>query len=948
MQPAHPGAARFALIVTALSLAVVAQVLIGAGSLRWAVAPLVVSIGAAAWAASRMPLPSDAPPRDAGQRPPAPAPRRQDDHGLSERFFSRERIAGLVGLGIGVFLLVLALFEFTADSPYTVAWFLYAASMVVLLLALPTFESRWSHLARRFRRQPLVQVDLRTLLPWAALAAVLVLALLLRLHRLEELPAGLWYDEADNLVHARQIQNDPGSTPVFVPSTNLPSLFLLPIAVVVEVAGVTITSGRLVSVAFGLAGIVAVFLLARFALGPAMAVLAAFLVAVMRWDINWSRIGMHGITAPLFAALAVFLTLRALRSGRISDFGYAGVVLGLGMWFYASLRLFPLVIGFMLIHHLVLQRPAWKRFAVQVLVMAVVALMVAAPVVQSSVLEPDEFFSRAEETSVFAHAPLGDAFADMWDSLGKHALMFTYEGDPNPRHNLPDEPMLDFMSGILLLLGVGIALARWRNVALASLPLWLLIMVLPGVITLPWEAPQSLRSIAVTPAVALAVAMTLGVAWWAGRSSPWRAVRNGTPAVLVAVLGGVAFLNVDTYFGEQARNPEVYRSFSTDETLMARHMVEQQRRGHSLFVSRQFIHSLTASLLAADPLREVIRAPVDIPIDPAKVWLGASIYLEPRESSVYRLLQTYYPDGTYEEVRPPGGGEPLYYSAVIAREQLEARQGLSALYTFADGETRESIQQTTEGVWPRDIGPGEAPFDVVWRGALHVTIPGEYVLELVGDVAAEVMLDGTRILTSGRPSAHVVPAVGLHSLEVRAHVGASKDFLRVLWQIPGGELAPIGLGHLYHGTVRPVGLAGRFYSEGTESGTASAMRVTPAVDIFYYEPVIDEPYFAVWDGTLDVPARGEYRFGVSGAGEMKLFVDGDLVAARPTFEGRGPVGSAQLYARRHRARVEYQSKAPPSQFEVLWAPPGSVLGPIPIDRLAPDPTHMLRVLDSGR
>ena len=70
MQPAKPSAVRFALIVTAIGLAVVAQVLMGAGSLRWAMAPLVVAVGAAALAAFRMPLPSDAPRGDAGQRTP--------------------------------------------------------------------------------------------------------------------------------------------------------------------------------------------------------------------------------------------------------------------------------------------------------------------------------------------------------------------------------------------------------------------------------------------------------------------------------------------------------------------------------------------------------------------------------------------------------------------------------------------------------------------------------------------------------------------------------------------------------------------------------------------------------------------------------------------------------------------------------------------------------------
>jgi len=227
------------------------------------------------------------------------------------------------------------------------------------------------------------------------------------------------------------------------------------------------------------------------------------------------------------------------------------------MWFYAAHRLFPLVLGFMLLHHLLLQRPPLRRFAAQLAVMAVVALAVAAPVVQSAISDSDDFFKRTRESSVFAHAPVGQAFSQMASSLGKHVLMFNYKGDPNPRHNLPDAPMLDFLSGVLLVLGTGIALIGWRNVALASLPVWMLVMVLPGVVTLPWEAPQSLRSIGALPAVIAAITVAVGTVWWVGRSAPWPLVRRGTPVTVALMLGVIAYANISTYFGEQARNPEV-------------------------------------------------------------------------------------------------------------------------------------------------------------------------------------------------------------------------------------------------------------------------------------------------------------------------------------------------------------------------------------------------------
>ena len=945
MQWTRPSAVLFLLASTALALGILTQLLIASGNFRWAITPFVVSAVAITLAAG-----NNVPRRFTLKAGDSQAGSKSEgDKGIESlgRMREFERALGAAGLLLSLVMLVDSLWRFSMGPPNTLAWYLFGASITLLLLVLPSAEGRWTAVVSRLREGYAVRFQIHEVLPWAALVLILVLAAAVRLYHLQELPAGLWFDEADNLAQARMIQADPGSTPVFAPSTNLPSLFLLPIAAVVELTGVSITAPRLASVIFGLAGIVAVFLLVRLMLGPFLALLASFLTAVMRWDINWSRIGMHGITTPLFAALTVYLTLRALRSGHTSAYGYAGASLGLGMWFYTSFRLFPLVLGFILLHHAISRRPKTLPFLANVVVMGLVALIVASPVVQSAVLDPEPFFARTTTTAVFSIMPLGDAIGEIKDSLGKHALMFNYRGDANPRHNLPQAPMLDFWSAGLLLLGLGVALARWRNVALLSLPVWLFVMILPGVLTLPFEAPQSLRAIGVIPAVAVLATLPLGIVWWAGRSAPWRAVRRATPILLGFLLGMIAFLNIGTYFGDQARHPEVYASFSTDETLMAKHMLEHYPQGSTVLVSRQLLHSLTVSMLANNPRVEVLRAPTGVPVDPSRVWMGATIYLEPRESSVYRLLQAYYPDGRFETVRPPGGGRVLFYSVVLTREQLESRTGLEGRYSLPDGSVRSVIVRKTEAAWQLELPNEEAPFDLRWEGSLHVVESGEYLLVLDGEESAEVLLDGRRILWDGRTEVRLDPAVGLHSLEVVGRVQETGGVLRLLWQPPGGELVPIPEENLYHGTIRPVGLAGRFYEGGIEREIPDAMRVTPMADAFYYDPVVPEPYLAVWEGTLDVSTAGQYGFRVSGAGGIKLIVDGEIRAQSPGADPTGPEARLDLETGEHRIRIEYASPSPPSIFGVLWEPPGGSFRPIPVEHLSPAPEHMFRIVNAG-
>ena len=501
-----PSALRLFLVVAALGLGGIGQLFVVAESPRWSLVLYAVAVAAMALAVTNRPVLrhlvvwkdryGSSRSTDAGSSDSIIASRVVPDQGARLPVLRlSERRLGLGCFTASVLLLAVSLRQFPGGPPYTVAWFSYGASILLLLVAVFTLDRRWTALAGRLGHGYRVSFDIRAALPWCVLVAILALAFAVRVYHLDTLPAGLWYDEADNIKEARLIQADPGSTPVYLPSTNLPSLYVMPIAAVVDLTGVSVTSGRIVSVAFGLAGVVAVFLLVRLILGPPLALIAAFIYAVSRWEMNWSRIGMHGVTAPLFAALTAYLTLRALRSDRLSDYGFAGGALGLGLWFYTSLRFVPLIVGFMLLHHLVFQRPAARQFLTRVLVMVIVTVAVAAPVFQTAIVDSDEFFARTRVTSVFSIMSFGDAVGEIWGSLGKHALMFNEQGDSNPRHNLPDAPMLDFLSGVLMVLGLGIALANWRNLALVCLPFWVFFMVLPGVLTLPWEAPQSLRSI---------------------------------------------------------------------------------------------------------------------------------------------------------------------------------------------------------------------------------------------------------------------------------------------------------------------------------------------------------------------------------------------------------------------------------------------------------------------
>ena len=947
----HAGRAaaiRFTLVASAVVLALLADHFIRTDDIKWAAAPLVIAVACLALADTRraskatddQPKPSEPATLSLGRFPADPNSRFSVD--LNERTFGTlAAICAIVLMGVS-----LRNFGHEERESLTLAWYSFGAAGVLALAAIPAIDGRWTALILRLKASDGLTIRLRSMAPILVLIAILILAAGLRLYNLDDLPAGLWFDEADNLFQARNYARNPGQIPVYAPSTNLPTMFMMPVAAIVKLAGVAITTPRLVAAAFGLLGIVATYLFVRHAFGTSAALIAAFLVAVMRWDLNWSRIGMHGITGVLFAALTGWLTLRAIRTGRASDYACAGVSLGLGMWFYAPLRMFPLVVGFILLIHLLIARPNIRIYAANVATMAILALFVAAPVVQFAMDNTEQFFERTEATSLFNLTPREEWASQLRSSLVRHVFMFNVEGDPNPRHNLPNAPMLDRVTGALFLLGFFFALIRWRRVALFTLPFWVFFTVLPGVLTVPWETPQSLRSILVIPAVAALAALVIDLLWRTWKDVPWRLVRRlALPAVL-SLLAVAAYLNVDLYFGDQANDPRVYAGFSTDETLMARSQIERQRLGYSLWVSRQFLFGLTSTLIANHPRVEVLKAPETLPLDSTLVWRGAAAYFEPRERGFWEAMKTYYPDAQFSVVTAPAGGDPMYYTGFVSRDQLADRQGLDVIYVVDGNEVPGRRDAVTNSTWHPDAGPNEYPYQVTLVGSLHVPQYGEYEF-MLDSPHVVVHLNGTRVLDSTSTTARLILATGLHTLSIAADVEGPDQSVRVLWTNEDGDPEPIPFSRLYRGSVRPVGLAGRFFEGVRTSGVPDSIQITPSMDLFHYTPVIPYPYTAIWDGAIQTDIPGARRFKVSRthSGEIALYVNDRLVAQDPPTDGIATTGEIDLPIGRHALRIEYSAPASPTQFEVLWSPGSRPFTPIPIQLLTPTPDHMMLVVE---
>ena len=176
----------------------------------------------------------------------------------------------------------------------------------------------------------------------------LLAAALLRIPGLEQTPPGLHYDEAANVVLAREIGLQ-GERPIFISSyTGKEVLFFYLAGAMMRIAGPSAFALRLTAAFVGLLTVAATYTLGRALLADRrLAVLAAALLAISFWHLVFSRLGFRAIGQPLLQALAVLALFRGLRQPHWRWFVLAGLFLGLTAYTYLAAPLpAPIAAGF--------------------------------------------------------------------------------------------------------------------------------------------------------------------------------------------------------------------------------------------------------------------------------------------------------------------------------------------------------------------------------------------------------------------------------------------------------------------------------------------------------------------------------------------------------------------------------------------------------------------------
>ncbi len=472
---------------------------------------------------------------------------------------------------------------------------------------------------------------------------VLLVTAALRLGALPDLPVGLHYDEAANVILTRQIAAGDYH-PVFIRAyTGKEVLFFYSGAFWIRVTGSAPWGLRLNAAMLGLLTVAATFAATRALFGPgtrshSIALLAAGWIAVAFPHVLLSRYGFRAISQPLLQALTVAALWRGLRTGKRAWLVAGGACLGLTGYTYLAARLFPLPLAFAL-GWLLLRAPEKARQRIAQLGLVVLAaVIVFAPLGLYFARDPSAFTTRIAQVA----APTWRAaLRGVWLCL--RALVWPGAGDPYIRFNIPGKPVLDVLSAVLALIGLARLLCSTQGDALhragrAFIVAVLATMLLPSALATSEITPSNLRLIGLFPFIAIPPAYgVVDLATAITKITQRKLLRPASCIFLglLLLLGGALTARA---YRRWATSTELFYAADGEMVLAAEALDTADLSSTTIYIASEHYRHPTVAALA----RRYFQAK----------WLtgGATLVLPPSGDAIYLWPRSLNPPAPWPEV----------------------------------------------------------------------------------------------------------------------------------------------------------------------------------------------------------------------------------------------------------------------------------------------------------
>ena len=860
---------------------------------------------------------------------------------ISLRRQSVLRLLGIAG-ALGLLGASLAFYLSSPDEIFGWQGVLWLLSIALLLVSCAHWYPRESNSA--------------LLPPWTRselllFGGILAFALLTHLLWLDQYPWRVDPNEFLAFTDSMRMYADPPRISMFTTTwlgTSMPSLWFVPEAAFMHLLGTTGLAGvRFWPALVGALQVVPVYLLARLAWGRTEAVVSAFAVGFMAVSIHYSRISFPNPGVPLGWAFCFYFILRGLRTRRPNDFVWAGLAAGFSMYSHYSTRLLPYVVlaffGYMLLFHFKVFREHIGHF----LLVPVGYVVGFGPLLAYFYSNPQMWAGRGLD-NLLVPASIPTTWAALvadWNIVSHQLVQnFLSLSVISAQDSFYWAPFMFPVEAIILMLGVGVLLWRWRQPASFLVLLWgVSVMFVISLVEVPGNGnPNFAHWSAAHPAFFLAFGLPVALCLRSLRLSTaprwWRAgYAWATVGLVILALANINFY-VNIY---PARVPADAYLYSTQ----GRYLQSLSPDTLAYYVARSSntlnveIGAMMGPKAAASQLFNPSRQ-LPLPGTPDKnldfVFFGDTLEYLP-------VIQEYYPQGSLQRLTAPQEDVALQTVYHVTAKQAISRFGVIATITQdnAGGAVSWRGIVPAVGALPDDA-PLVYPLTTMWSGALYLPAPEQVVLTLPG-------LDNARLWVMGEPQAlgsRLDLDAGWVPFSVEAHIpsGGNSSLLYLQEGEPGSAL-PI---------ARTVGV-GRLWPEAPNTGLALTLsdgsktvhRIDPfigsalsgAYPFFQSGTLTDADvarYFASlnlalpgknpavgagrlrWEGSL-LADNDRYTMDLHTNAHAQLSIDGAVVLTKCDKKGNGPSSPIlSLSPGWHSVRIDFEPSTGDKGLEWLW------------------------------
>lgn len=550
--------------------------------------------------------------------------------------------------------------------------------------------------------------------PWLILLLIVVLASILRLARLDDVPPGLHVDEAVNAWNAYTLlktgkDKDGVPWPLFYTrgfGEHRSTVYVYAQLPFQALGGINVWTARLPAALGGVMTVLLVYVIGARWFDVPTGLIAAAMLAVNPWHVQVSRVGVEAALVPLFvtATVAAFLCANlpveddeTRRPRAVAAFA-AGAVAGICCYGYYAVRLFlpAFVVGAVL----VTWRGWWRAVrsregAVAIAALVLAGSLLAGPLLWKHLTSP-EMASRGRTVGwVWSESDtVGEKVAKALARYPGHfGSEFLFQsGDRNPALSPPRGVGLFHWYDLpLMLLGGAVLLRRAPGSRAARiLLLWIALYPIADLLT-QHASMHSLRSLPGVPGLTLAAAVGAGTGWkWLAGRSRRAAVYVAVAAVVLALVVNIRF--VWLYFTEFRADKSPQIVYAVDVLEAARWLRPRLDEVDAVFITGTASHPAIISLvgLRYDPARwfrderEMIRGPLPNgwyrDEDVCRRYGKIHVMLDDESlGEIERLLQNARRDRVVFIVRPGELGLERYAAPVF---QVRDPTGAPVLWVF--------------------------------------------------------------------------------------------------------------------------------------------------------------------------------------------------------------------------------------------------------------------------